>query len=151
MLQQTDDRWQIWIDRGGTFTDVVARSPDGAVVTAKYLSEDPARPGDAAVNAIRELTGAGAGTLPPLALRSLASEYGSVSETTDTTEAPALPRDGLRETIVGDLRRQGIGIDVARNHLGVGMKAPGGISHCQDLRGFPRRACQQNFRNRRHA
>lgn len=46
--------WQIWIDRGGTFTDVVARAPDGAVVTAKYLSEDPARPGDAAVNAIRD-------------------------------------------------------------------------------------------------
>ncbi|MHA4838677.1 hydantoinase B/oxoprolinase family protein [Sphingopyxis sp. MSC1_008] len=65
----TDDRWHIWIDRGGTFTDVVARSPDGAVVTTKYLSEDPARPGDAAVNAIRDLTGAGAGALPPLAIR----------------------------------------------------------------------------------
>lgn len=64
-----DTAWQIWIDRGGTFTDVVARSPDGAVVTAKYLSEDPARPGDAAVNAIRDLTGAGAGPLPPLAIR----------------------------------------------------------------------------------
>lgn len=64
-----DPRWQIWIDRGGTFTDVVARSPDGAVVTTKYLSEDPARPGDAAVNAIRDLTGAGEGPLPPLAIR----------------------------------------------------------------------------------
>jgi 5-oxoprolinase (ATP-hydrolysing) len=64
-----DARWQIWIDRGGTFTDVVARSPDGAVITTKYLSEDPARPGDAAVNAIRDLTGAGAGALPPLAIR----------------------------------------------------------------------------------
>jgi len=65
----TDDRWQIWIDRGGTFTDVVAQSPDGAVVTTKYLSEDPARPGDAAVNAIRDLTGAGDGALPPLSIR----------------------------------------------------------------------------------
>jgi 5-oxoprolinase (ATP-hydrolysing) len=64
-----DDRWHIWIDRGGTFTDVVARSPEGVVVTAKYLSEDPARPGDAAVNAIRDLTGAGIGALPPLAIR----------------------------------------------------------------------------------
>ncbi|KGB53542.1 N-methylhydantoinase A [Sphingopyxis sp. LC363] len=61
--------WQIWIDRGGTFTDVVARRPDGAVVTTKYLSEDPARPGDAAVGAIRDLTGAGDGALPPLAIR----------------------------------------------------------------------------------
>ncbi|WP_439569216.1 hydantoinase B/oxoprolinase family protein [Sphingopyxis sp.] len=69
MALQTDDRWQIWIDRGGTFTDVVARSPDGVVVTTKYLSEDPARPGDAAVGAIRDLTGAGDGALPPLAIR----------------------------------------------------------------------------------
>jgi len=64
-----DARWHIWIDRGGTFTDIVARTPDGALVTAKYLSEDPARPGDAAVNAIRDLTGAGGGALPPLAIR----------------------------------------------------------------------------------
>jgi 5-oxoprolinase (ATP-hydrolysing) len=64
-----DPYWQIWIDRGGTFTDVVARAPDGAVVTTKYLSEDPARPGDAAVGAIRDLTGAGTGALPPLAIR----------------------------------------------------------------------------------
>ena len=69
MSRQTDECWHIWIDRGGTFTDVVARSPDGGVVTTKYLSEDPARPGDAAVGAIRELTGAGQGTLPPLAIR----------------------------------------------------------------------------------
>ncbi|KTE28457.1 MULTISPECIES: hydantoinase B/oxoprolinase family protein [unclassified Sphingopyxis] len=69
MSAPDDTRWQIWIDRGGTFTDVVARAPDGQVVTTKYLSEDPARPGDAAVNAIRDLTGAGAGELPPLAIR----------------------------------------------------------------------------------
>ncbi|MGH6697578.1 hydantoinase/oxoprolinase family protein, partial [Sphingopyxis sp.] len=69
MAPPTDHRWHIWIDRGGTFTDVVARSPDGAVVTTKYLSEDPARPGDAAVNAIRDLTRAGTGALPPLAIR----------------------------------------------------------------------------------
>ncbi|UNU41518.1 5-oxoprolinase [Sphingopyxis sp. YF1] len=64
-----DPRWHIWIDRGGTFTDVVARRPDGTVVTTKYLSEDPARPGDAAINAICDLTGAGSGALPPLAIR----------------------------------------------------------------------------------
>ncbi len=69
MPPHPDSRWQIWIDRGGTFTDVVARRPDGAVVTTKYLSEDPARPGDAAVGAIRDLTGAGTGPLPPLAIR----------------------------------------------------------------------------------
>jgi hypothetical protein len=35
------ERWQFWIDRGGTFTDVVARRPDGALVTHKLLSENP--------------------------------------------------------------------------------------------------------------
>jgi 5-oxoprolinase (ATP-hydrolysing) len=61
--------WQFWIDRGGTFTDVVARAPDGRVLTAKLLSEDPSRSDDAAIAAIRQLTGAGAGALPPAAVR----------------------------------------------------------------------------------
>ncbi len=58
-----------WIDRGGTFTDVVARSPDGRVVTCKLLSEDPERYPDAAVEAIRRLTGVAAGPLPPSEVR----------------------------------------------------------------------------------
>ncbi|TKD53294.1 hydantoinase B/oxoprolinase family protein [Sphingomonas baiyangensis] len=62
-------RWRFWIDRGGTFTDVVARAPDGRLHVAKYLSEDPGRYDDAAVAAIRELTGAGDGALPPLEAR----------------------------------------------------------------------------------
>ena len=61
--------WQFWIDRGGTFTDVVARSPDGSVHTAKLLSEDPTRTEDAAIAAIRQLTGVSAGPLPPCAVR----------------------------------------------------------------------------------
>jgi 5-oxoprolinase (ATP-hydrolysing) len=47
--------WQFWIDRGGTFTDVVARRPDGGLVTRKLLSENPERYDDAALAAIREL------------------------------------------------------------------------------------------------
>jgi 5-oxoprolinase (ATP-hydrolysing) len=47
--------WQFWIDRGGTFTDVVARRPDGSLVTHKLLSENPGRYRDAAIAAIREL------------------------------------------------------------------------------------------------
>ncbi|RZM31259.1 MAG: 5-oxoprolinase, partial [Sphingomonas sp.] len=58
--------WQFWIDRGGTFTDVVARQPDGRIVTAKLLSEDPERYDDAAVEAIRRLTN---GADVPLELR----------------------------------------------------------------------------------
>lgn len=54
--------WQFWIDRGGTFTDIVARRPDGALLTHKVLSEDTATPPryrDAAVQGIRELLGLG--------------------------------------------------------------------------------------------
>ncbi|MDL2352721.1 MAG: hydantoinase/oxoprolinase N-terminal domain-containing protein, partial [Pseudomonadota bacterium] len=61
--------WHFWIDRGGTFTDVVARSPDGSVHTAKLLSEDPARTEDAAIAAIRQLTGVASGPLPRCAVR----------------------------------------------------------------------------------
>ena len=49
------ERWQFWIDRGGTFTDVVARRPDGALVTHKLLSENPEHYGDAAIAGIREI------------------------------------------------------------------------------------------------
>ena len=52
-------RWQFWIDRGGTFTDIVARRPDGALVTHKLLSENPERYSDAAVAGIRQLLGIG--------------------------------------------------------------------------------------------
>ncbi|MEV6925593.1 hydantoinase B/oxoprolinase family protein [Dactylosporangium sp. NPDC051485] len=51
-------RWQFWIDRGGTFTDIVARRPgDGRLVTRKLLSNNPARYADAAVAGIRALLG----------------------------------------------------------------------------------------------
>ncbi|MEZ5279529.1 MAG: hydantoinase B/oxoprolinase family protein [Acidimicrobiales bacterium] len=52
--------WQFWIDRGGTFTDVVARRPDGTLVTHKLLSENPRRYDDAAIQGIRDLLGVGA-------------------------------------------------------------------------------------------
>ncbi|ATE63022.1 hydantoinase B/oxoprolinase family protein [Rhizorhabdus dicambivorans] len=61
--------WHFWIDRGGTFTDVVARDPDGRIVTAKLLSEDPGRYDDASVAAIRRLTGCPEGPLPPIDVR----------------------------------------------------------------------------------
>jgi len=51
------NRWQFWIDRGGTFTDIVARRPDATIVTHKLLSEDPARYRDAALAGIRDLLG----------------------------------------------------------------------------------------------
>src|ERR1700712_4254979 len=57
-------RWHFWVDRGGTFTDVVARTPAGEMLTAKLLSQDPERYDDAAVAAIRQLTGCPEGPPP---------------------------------------------------------------------------------------
>ena len=62
-------QWRFWIDRGGTFTDIVARAPDGAIRTTKLLSENPDRYEDAAVEGIRRLTGIAEGPLPPLDVR----------------------------------------------------------------------------------
>ncbi|GAA5234785.1 5-oxoprolinase [Verticiella sediminum] len=50
-------KWQFWVDRGGTFTDIVARRPDGSFTTAKMLSENPEQYRDAAVAGIRKLLG----------------------------------------------------------------------------------------------
>ena len=58
--------WDFWIDRGGTFTDVIGRAPDGALVAHKLLSDNPEAYGDAAVQGIRDLIGAKAGEpIPP--------------------------------------------------------------------------------------
>ncbi|HET6801862.1 MAG TPA: hydantoinase/oxoprolinase family protein, partial [Casimicrobiaceae bacterium] len=56
---------QFWIDRGGTFTDIVARRPDGSLVTHKLLSDNPERYRDAAVQGIRDVLGLGAGAPIP--------------------------------------------------------------------------------------
>jgi 5-oxoprolinase (ATP-hydrolysing) len=50
-----DRRWDFWIDRGGTFTDVVGRRPDGTLAVHKLLSENPGRYRDPAVAGIRQL------------------------------------------------------------------------------------------------
>jgi 5-oxoprolinase (ATP-hydrolysing) len=57
----TDNRWQFWIDRGGTFTDVVGRDPQGALHTLKLLSDAPEQYADAAVEGMRRLLGLAAG------------------------------------------------------------------------------------------
>jgi 5-oxoprolinase (ATP-hydrolysing) len=53
----TTQGWQFWIDRGGTFTDIVARRPDGQIVVHKLLSENPERYADAPIQGIRDLLG----------------------------------------------------------------------------------------------
>lgn len=61
MNTTSTSRWQFWIDRGGTFTDIVGRRPDGSLVTHKLLSENPEQYRDAAVAGIRHLLGLKAG------------------------------------------------------------------------------------------
>ena len=58
-------KWEFWIDRGGTFTDVVARDPDGRVVARKLLSENPEHYPDAALQGIRDCLGVPAGAPIP--------------------------------------------------------------------------------------
>ncbi len=68
MTDTPSGRWQFWIDRGGTFTDIVARRADGTLITHKLLSDNPERYQDAAVHGIRELLGLGANAPVPAAM-----------------------------------------------------------------------------------
>jgi len=56
-LINSSNQWQFWIDRGGTFTDVVARTPKGQLLTRKLLSENPEHYKDAALEAMRQILG----------------------------------------------------------------------------------------------
>jgi 5-oxoprolinase (ATP-hydrolysing) len=61
-----DARWDFWIDRGGTFTDIIGRAPDGALHPLKLLSENPEAYADAAIHGIRTLLGLAPGEpVPP--------------------------------------------------------------------------------------
>jgi len=87
--------WQFWVDRGGTFTDVVARRPDGRLLTHKLLSENPSRYRDAAVAGIRALLGTSAVGAPVPVARVEAVRMG----TTVATNA-LLERKGDRTVLV---------------------------------------------------
>jgi len=63
--QQTTPGWQFWVDRGGTFTDLVCKAPNGSLSTHKLLSENPERYKDAAVQGIRDVLGLKAGAAVP--------------------------------------------------------------------------------------
>src|ERR687896_337928 len=65
-------KWDFWVDRGGTFTDIVARTPDGRILAHKFLSDNPEAYRDAAIHGIRHLMGLAAGDLLP------ADEIGTV-------------------------------------------------------------------------
>src|SRR6185503_11582565 len=87
-------RWQFWVDRGGTFTDVVALRPDGRIVTHKLLSENPERYRDAAVQGIRDLLSVPAGAPVP------ADAIEAVKMGTTVATNALLERKGERTALV---------------------------------------------------
>ena len=86
--------WQFWIDRGGTFTDVIGRRADGTLVTLKLLSENPQRYRDAAVQGIRELLGLAPGEPVP------AERIEAVKMGTTVATNALLERKGDRTVLV---------------------------------------------------
>jgi 5-oxoprolinase (ATP-hydrolysing) len=87
-------RWEFWIDRGGTFTDIVARRPDGSLVAHKLLSDNPRVYHDAAVAGIRHLLGVGPGDPFP------ADRVGSVRLGTTVATNALLERKGEPTVLV---------------------------------------------------
>ena len=87
-------QWEFWIDRGGTFTDIVARRPDGTLVTHKLLSDNPEQYRDAAVAGIRYLLGVPPGAPIP------ADQIGAVKMGTTVATNALLERQGERTVLV---------------------------------------------------
>src|ERR1043165_3686174 len=87
-------QWDFWIDRGGTFTDVVGRRPDGTLTAHKLLSENPEAYRDAAVQGIRDLLGLKKGEpIPP-------GRVGAVKMGTTVATNALLERKGARTLLV---------------------------------------------------
>src|SRR3954465_4564163 len=89
-----NEQWDFWIDRGGTFTDVVGRQPDGTLVAHKLLSENPEAYRDAAVQGIRDLLGLKKGEpIPP-------GRVGAVKMGTTVATNALLERKGDRTLLL---------------------------------------------------
>src|SRR5690348_3909377 len=86
--------WDFWIDRGGTFTDVIGRRPDGTLVAHKLLSENPEAYRDAAVQGIRDLLGLAPGAPIPPGL------IGAVKMGTTVATNALLERKGERTLLI---------------------------------------------------
>src|SRR3982075_2402022 len=90
----TQANWHFWIDRGGTFTDVIGRRPDGTLVAPKLPSETPGAYRDAAVQGIRDLLGLRAGEAIPT------GRIGAVKMGTTVATNALLERKGDRTLLV---------------------------------------------------
>ena len=86
--------WQFWIDRGGTFTDIVARAPNGSLSTHKLLSKNPVRYRDAAIAGIKAVLGL------PLDARIPPGTVGAVKMGTNVATNALLERQGERTLLV---------------------------------------------------
>ena len=95
--------WQFWVGRGGTFTDIVARRPDGRLLTHKLLSDNPSRYADAAVAGVRALLGGSAG-----------GTTDGTDETGSTASGDAGDGSGSIDSVVAVVR---MGTTVATNAL----------------------------------
>ncbi|WP_131195779.1 hydantoinase B/oxoprolinase family protein [Lichenihabitans psoromatis] len=87
-------KWEFWIDRGGTFTDIVGRDPEGHLVARKLLSENPEHYPDAALHGIREVLGLAAGAPIP------ADRIAAVKMGTTVATNALLERKGDRTVLV---------------------------------------------------
>jgi len=94
MSGTTNKAWDFWIDRGGTFTDIVGRRPDGSLVAHKLLSENPEAYKDAAVHGIRALLGLKSGDAIPL------GAIGAIKMGTTVATNALLERKGERTLLV---------------------------------------------------
>src|SRR3954454_11481127 len=92
--QMAQQSWDFWIDRGGTFTDVVGRRPDGTLTAHKLLSENPEAYRDAAVQGIRDLLGLVRGEPIP------AGRVGAVKMGTTVATNALLERKGDRTLLL---------------------------------------------------
>ena len=94
MTTASKQQWQFWIDRGGTFTDIVARKPDGSLSAHKLLSDNPEQYADAAVAGIRYFLGLGNDALIP------AEQVSSVKMGTTVATNALLERKGEPTALV---------------------------------------------------
>jgi 5-oxoprolinase (ATP-hydrolysing) len=93
-VKKSAQLWDFWIDRGGTFTDVVGRAPDGHLTAHKLLSENPEAYADAAVQGIRDLLGLKSGEPIP------AGRVGAVKMGTTVATNALLERKGDRTLLL---------------------------------------------------
>ncbi|WP_458094766.1 hydantoinase B/oxoprolinase family protein [Roseomonas sp. WA12] len=94
MPAYTDTSWDFWVDRGGTFTDVIGRDPQGRLHARKVLSENPGAYRDAAVHGIRQHLGLAAGAPIP------EGAVGEVRMGTTVATNALLERKGERTALI---------------------------------------------------